>query len=64
MREKNKQINKRERERGVGVVFQLLHPDTGIQVGLVLCWGYVPQKVAQIKQNSHLKQCISWGLQN
>jgi hypothetical protein len=38
-----------------------------LQAGLVLCRSYVPEKVmlteiAQIKQNSHLKQCIYWGV--
>ena len=28
--------------------------------GLVLCQGYVLEKVAQIKQNSHLKQYFLW----
>ena len=33
--------------------------ETILQAGLVLCQGYIPEKLTQ---NSHLKQCIAWGL--
>jgi hypothetical protein len=34
-----------------------------IQGGLVLCQSYIPENYhTQQTQNSHLKQCISWGL--
>ena len=34
-----------------------------VWAGLVLCQGYVPEKHhTNQTQNSHLKQCISWGL--
>jgi len=32
------------------------------RAGLVLCQGHVPEKITLIKQNSHLKQCVSGGL--
>ena len=35
-----------------------------VQAGLVLCQGYAPEKCHTNRtQNSHLKQCISWGLE-
>jgi hypothetical protein len=37
-----------------------------IEAGLILCQGYIPEKVdqnhANRTPNSHLTQCISWGL--
>jgi len=38
-----------------------------IEAGLILCQGYIPEKHvdqnhANRKPNSHLTQCISWGL--
>ena len=36
-----------------------------IRAGLVLRQGYIPEEHgADRTQNSHLKQCISWGLEN
>ena len=36
-----------------------------VQTGLGLCQGYVPEKCHTNRtQNSHLKQCISWGLED
>jgi len=36
-----------------------------VQAGLVLCKGYAPEKCHTNRtQNSHLKQCISWGLKD
>jgi hypothetical protein len=33
-----------------------------VQAGIVLCQGYTPEKNhANQTQNSHIKQCISWG---
>jgi hypothetical protein len=40
---------------------QCLQPE--VQAVLVLRQGYIPEKSrANQTQNSHLKQCISWGL--
>jgi hypothetical protein len=43
----------------------MVHTLLGIQVALVLHQGYVPEKHRENRiQNSHLKQCLSWGLGN
>jgi len=34
-----------------------------LRAGLILCQGYIPEKCHTNRtQNSHLKQCMSWGL--
>lgn len=50
---------------GLGVDSTLHQFRSAVQAGLILRQGYIPEKrCANQTQNSHLKQCIPWGLVN